>query len=196
MQGENLRRLPTWFRHALIGLGLFLAGAILAFGYSYRPLHGALMWQVDQLEERLDERNRENVELSDLLARQKSNAATRIDPDTLAQVEKELEQTKRVLNQAEKDLKRAKRKHKESASSASTWRKRFEKLRDASAAVAENAPSPIENPTAGTPLLETAPAAPAAPSREAERSSASDGSQQPLERGILWSGDPPGPTTR
>jgi hypothetical protein len=196
MQGENLRRLPTWFRHALIGLGLFLAGAILAFGYSYRPLHGALTWQVDQLEERLDERNRENVELSDLMARQKSNAATRIDPDTLAQVEKELEQTKRVLNQAEKDLKRAKRKHKESASSASTWRKRFEELRDTSAAVAENAPSPIEKATAGTPLLETAPAAPAAPSHEADRSSASDGSQQPLERGILWSGDPPGPTTR
>jgi len=73
MQGENFRRLPIWFRHALIGLGLFLAGAILAFGYSYRPLHGALIWQVDQLEERLDERNRENVELSDLLARRMSN---------------------------------------------------------------------------------------------------------------------------
>ena len=196
MPGENFRPLPIWFRHALIGLGLFLVGAILAFGYSYRPLHGALMWQVDQLEERLDERNRENVELSDLLARQQSNAATRIDPDTLAQVEKELEQTKRVLNQAEKDLKRAKRKQKESASSASTWRKRFEELRDTPAAVADIAPSPIENPAAVTPPFETAPAAPAAASRDANGSSASDGSQQPLERGILLPGDRPGPTTR
>ena len=196
MPGENFRPLPIWIRHALIGLGLFLAGAMLAFGYSYRPLHGALTWQVDQLEGRLDERNRENVELSDLLARQKSNAATQIDPDTLAQVEKELQQTKRVLNQAEKDLKRAKRKQKESASSASTWRKRFEELRDTSAAVADTGPISIENPTAVTPLLETAPAAPAAPPRDGDRSSASDGSQQPLERGILLPDDPPGPTTR
>jgi hypothetical protein len=196
MQDENFLALPTWLRHVLIGLGLFLAGAILAFGYSYRPLHGALTWQVDQLEERLDERNRDNVELSDLLARQKSNAATRIDPDTLAQVEKELEQTKRVLSQAEKDLKRAKRKQKESASSASTWRKRFEELRDASAAVADIAPRPVENRTAVTPHLETAPAAPAAPSRDADRSSASGGSQQPLERGILLPADPPGTRTR
>jgi len=158
--------------------------------------HSGVRVLLSPAEERLDERNRENVELSDLLARQKSNAATRIDPDTLAQVEKELEQTKRVLNQAEKDLKRAKRKQKESASSASTWRKRFEELRDASAAVADIAPSPIENPTAVTPLLETAPAAPAAASRDADRSSGSDGSQQPLERGILLPGDPPGPTTR
>jgi hypothetical protein len=196
MQGENFLPLPPWFRHTLIGVGLFLAGAILAFGYSYRPLHGALAWQVDQLEERLDQRNRENVELSDLLGRQKSNEATRIDPDTLAQVEKELEQTKRVLNQAEKDLKRSKRKQKESAASATKWRKRFEVLRDAAATAANTALSPFENPATVTPLVETLPAAPAIPSMDPNRSSASDGSQHPFERGILLPSETAGPTTR
>ncbi len=161
MNGEN--PLPLWARHALIGLGLFLAGAILAFGYSYRPLHGALSWQVDQLESRLDERNRENVRLSDALAKQKSSEATRIDPDTLAQVERELQQTKRVLNQAEKDLGRAIRKRKESVASATKWRKRFEELRDAAPPFVATAPDPIESQAAVTPIPPTAPAAPAAP---------------------------------
>jgi hypothetical protein len=178
MDEENFPTLPQWLRHALIGVGLFLAGAVLAFGYSYRPLHGALSWQVDQLEARLDERNRENVRLSDSLAKQKSNEATRIDPDTLAQVERELEQTKRVLNQAEKDLKRAERKRKESAASATKWRKRYEELRDAPPVVADTAPGPFEN-------RDAAPAAPAVTSGDPGQSSAPDGSQRPLERGIL-----------
>ena len=54
MDEENFLPLPRWLRHGLIGVGLFLAGAALAFGYSYRPLHGALSWQVDQLEAKLD----------------------------------------------------------------------------------------------------------------------------------------------
>jgi hypothetical protein len=195
MDGENFLPLPAWVRHVLIGVGLFLAGAALAFGYSYRPLHGALSWQVEQLEARLDERNRENVRLSDSLATQKSNEATRIDPDTLAQVERELEQTKRVLNQAEKDLKRAVRKRKESAASTKKWRKRYEELRDAPPAVADTAPSPVENHDAVTPLLETAPAAPAIPSGDPSDSSTSNGSQRPLERGILLPSETAEPRT-
>jgi uncharacterized membrane protein len=196
MDEENFLSVPRWLRHSLIGVGLFLAGAVLAFGYSYRPLHGALSWQVDQLEERLDERNRENVRLSDALAKQKSREATRIDPDTLAQVERELEQTKRVLNQAEKDLKRALRKRKESAASAAKWRKRFEQLGDAPTPVAAAAPETRENPAAIAPIPPTAPAARTAPSSDPiPSSSSSPGSQPPLERGILLPSETAGPTT-
>ena len=79
------RESPTtrWARQILMGVGLFLSGGILAFGYSYRPLHGALSWQVDQLESRLDERNRENLELADTLAAQKAEDVARIDPENL-----------------------------------------------------------------------------------------------------------------
>jgi len=129
MDGEN--PLPRWARQLLIGLGLFLAGAVLAFGYSYRPLHGALSWKVDQLETRLDERNRENVELQDRIAVLESKDENRIDPDTLAQVKRELEQTQHVLQKTEKDLERTNRERKQASSSASSWRKRFEDLRDA-----------------------------------------------------------------
>ncbi|HIF92266.1 MAG: hypothetical protein ABGX04_05980 [Myxococcales bacterium] len=156
MDGEN--PLPAWVRQILIGIGLFLAGALLAFGYSYRPLHGALSWQVDQLESRLDQRNLENLRLSDELAAKKSVEATAIDPDTYAQVERELEQTKRVLNQAERDLKRAEKKRKTADASASKWQKRFREL--------ERQPAPVAAP---------APPAPSA-STEAE---AKPGSAQP-----------------
>ena len=183
---DEANPLPRLLRQALISFGLFLAGALLAFGYSYRPLHGALSWQVDQLESRLDERNRENVRLSDALAKQNSIEATQIAPETLAQVERELEQTKRVLDQTEKDLKRAERKRKESLASATKWRKSFEELRDEPAPLVATAASFGENDAPETPILETAPAAPAGTSSDPSPSPSSDGSQPPLERGMLW----------
>ncbi len=206
MNGEN--PLPLWARHALIGVGLFLAGALLAFGYSYRPLHGALSWQVDRLESRLDERNRENVQLSDALAKQETFEATRIDPATLAQVERELEQTKRVLNQAARDLKRTERKRRESVASTTKWRKRFEELRDAAMPVAATMSSPIANHAALAPLPSTPPAAPASPptepslsasadtSSDAPSDASSDASQPFTERGMLSPSEPAGPAIR
>lgn len=192
-----LKLLPPWARHILIGVGLFLAGAILAFGYSYRPLHGALSWQVDQLESRLDERNRENIQLRDTLARQNSEEATRIDPDTLAQVERELEQTQRVLNQAEKDLKRAERKRKESIASAKEWRTRYEGLRDEAAAAVkpDTTPTGVKNHAADSAIPESAPAAPAVPSNAPGRTASPGGSQERLGRGILLPKDTSGSTT-
>lgn len=194
MNEEN--SLPPWLRQALLGAGLFLAGAILAFGYSYRPLHGALSWKVDQLEARLDERNRENVQLSDALARVQSLESTRIDPDTLVQVETELTQTKRVLDQAEKDLKRAERKRKESLASAASWRKRFEALRDANTSVATTSPPRIESSEPVTTPKPAAPAAPAPSLSEPGPTSALKGSQPSAERGILSASDASRPAKR
>ena len=193
---KYLNLLPLWVRHALIGAVLFVAGAILAFGYSYRPLHGALSWQVEQLESRLDERNRENSKLSDALAKHKSNEATRIDPDTLAQVKRELSQTQRVLSQAEKDLKRTDRKRKESVASAKKWRTRYEELRDAAASVPEATPSLVEDLAAGSATPESNPAAPSGASDPPSPSSATGGSQGRLERGILLPSETTGPTAR
>jgi hypothetical protein len=192
MNREN--PLPPWLRHALIGIGLFLAGAVLAFGYSYRPLHGALTWQIDQLESRLDERNRENVQLSDTLAKQKSIETKRIDPETLAQVERELDQTKRVLRQAEKDLKRAERKRKESNASAAVWRKRFEELRDVPAMAAGPSSDSIEIAPDATSTPGGTPMAPAAPAGDQDDSSTTRGSQAPAERGIFSPDGTAGPT--
>lgn len=154
---EALRKLPAWLRQTLIGLGLFLLGGLLSFGYSYRPLHGALTWQVEQLEERLDARNLENLRLSDELAKLRSAEAERVDPESFAQVERELEKTRSSLAQAEKDLSRAERKRKDANASASRWRKRYEKLRDEQRLAAKS--TPAAKPT-GSAAPAPAPAAP------------------------------------
>ena len=66
--------LPSWARQVLAGAGLFVLGGLITFGYSWRPLHGALTWEVAALEKRLDERNLENLKLSDEIARLRSQA--------------------------------------------------------------------------------------------------------------------------
>jgi hypothetical protein len=137
---------------------------------------------------RIDERNRENTELRDTLVKQESMESKRIDPDTLAQVEKELVQTKRVLNQAEKDLKRAERKRKESSGSAATWRKRFENLRDSAPSVATTVPprnSIAPSSPSTSPTSPTSPAAPAGLAGDTAGSHAPETSQPSAERGIL-----------
>ena len=74
--------------------------------------------------------------------RRKLKSETPIDPDTLAQVERELEQTKRMLNKVEKNLKRTDRKRRDSIANAAKWQKRFEELRDASGSVAATTTTP------------------------------------------------------
>ena len=150
---EESNPLAFWMRRVLIAAGLFLAGAVLSFGYSYRPLHGDLTWKVDELERRIDERNLENMKLGDELARLRSQNAEQIDPETYSQVEKELEKTKRALAQAEKDLDRTDRKRKDANASASRWRKRYEDLRDQPAVAAARPPEPIVQPTAPEPAM-------------------------------------------
>ena len=134
--------LPTWARHALIGLGLFLLGGLVAFGYSWRPLHGALSWKVDALEEKLDARNLENLNLADELARLRSQDAERVDPEAFTKLEQVLAKTESALSQAEKDLNRADRKRKEANASASRWRKRYESLRDEQASMPASPAAP------------------------------------------------------
>jgi len=171
MDAPQSNSLPRWMRLTLAGVGLFLAGGLLSFGYSYRPLHGAMTWKVAELTRRIDDRNLENLKLGDELVQLRSMEASRIDPDTFAQVEKELGKTKKALTQAEKDLTRSERKRKDANSSASRWRKRYEELRDQpsfSAAVtgSHGTPDPGADSAAASatePTDSHAPASPAVP---------------------------------
>jgi hypothetical protein len=146
---EHEMTLPGWLRQTLIGIGLFIAGAVIAFGYSYRPLHGALNWKVDHLEARLDERNLELQKLNDELSTLRSSEEERVDPETLAQVESELEKTRSALASLEKKHAYAEKKRKEANASARTWRKRFESLQTAQS---KSAPAPL--PAAPVPVPE------------------------------------------
>jgi len=127
---DLLRALPPWLRQIGVGLALFVAGGVFAFGYSYHPLHGAERWKIEHLTRRLDEANRENLALGDELARLRTEESSRVDADTLAQVERELEKTRSALGKAEQDLARSERARRDASSNASRWRRRFEELNE------------------------------------------------------------------
>lgn len=144
--------IPGWLRLTLIGLGLFVAGGAISFGYSYRPLHGALTWRVEHLESRLDERNLELQKMEDELQALRSSDEERVDPETLSQVESELKKTRNALASLEKKHATAEQKRKDANASARTWRKRFESLqtaqRDSPPTPPPAAPAPVPVPEA------------------------------------------------
>lgn len=189
--------LPPWLRQALIGCGLFVLGGLIAFGYSYRPLHGAKVWKIEQLEARLDERNLENLKLSDDLARLQAEDVGRVDADAHEAIEKKLSEANTALAQARKDLDRAKRKRQDANKSARKWRNRYEKLRDETS-VAAAKPTPSPSLPAASPADASAPRAaagtPEAPQGSAESApaapSTAPASPNPAETGILPSTPP------
>jgi hypothetical protein len=174
--------LPAPLRLGLIGLVLFLAGGLISFGYSYRPLHGAKTWKISELEQRLDERNRENMTLGDELARFRTEEKSRVDPETLEQIEQELAKTRSTLKQLEKDLALADRKRKESDGNANRWRKRFETLRDDIAA-APAAPAPAAPATADPGPIQSPESASPAPGQGGQR--LNESSRDPAGNGIF-----------
>lgn len=161
---ERWNSLPQIIRHIIVGVGIFALGAAFSFGYSYRPLHGALTFKVDSLEARLDERNREFLRVKDELARLQDDESTRIEPETLSQVESELTKTKSALRDAEKKAKRAESKRADANKNADRWRKRFESLRDQQQTMPERVePSPVASPAAATSPTEAEPSNPSIP---------------------------------
>ena len=149
--------LPGWARQALIGAGLFGLGGLIAFSYSWRPLHGSLTWKVAALEEKLDARNLENLKLSDELARRRSLEVERVDPEAFREAQSSLETAETALAQAKKDLARAERKRQDANASARTWQKRYEKLLD------ETSREPIPAAPAVPPAESVVPASPETP---------------------------------
>ena len=53
MDEQTISDLQWWKRRVGAYLWTFLAGGLIAFVYSYAPLHDAKNWRIDYLEERL-----------------------------------------------------------------------------------------------------------------------------------------------
>ena len=150
---ERWNTLPLMLRKIIAGIGIFVLGAMVSFGYSYRPLHGALTFKVSTLETRLDERNRDNSRLKDELTKVRSDQTEQIDPEKLAEVESELTSAKRALRTAEEKTKKAEGKRRTANANSDRWQKRYESLRDqhqAMAAAKESSPpaQPVASPSA------------------------------------------------
>lgn len=198
---EFWNALPGWFRQIAIALVCFTVGALGAFGYSYRPLHGALTFKVEALEQRIDQRNRENLALKDEVALLQSGESSCIQPEELEEVKRELGQIHFALGESQAEVERVERNLRDANANANRWRKRFHSIRDAAEPTLPAAPTPAPQASAPPAASPPAPASPAtsnpAPLRPEplfgapleDFSPPSEASPKPAERGILLPSD-------
>ena len=157
------------FRHPGALAGAFLAGGILAFAYSYVPLHGAKNWKIDYQESRLESQRGELVMLQAKLATVESEAgrAAQLE-DEQAPRRQELDDALAKLKAAEAKYAELKKENSKLARSRDSWRSRHassEKELGALKAQTEErdsqqAPSPASQPAAA-PAGDSAAASPA-----------------------------------
>jgi hypothetical protein len=122
MDEQTIRDLQWWKRRVGAYLGTFLAGGLIAFAYSYAPLHDAKNWRIDYLAERLELKQGQLAELQAELKRLKSDTADRPDSDTLKNLKDELATTNSTVESLEKKLAKSARRIEELERSRDQWK--------------------------------------------------------------------------
>jgi len=124
MDQQTISDLHRWTRRVGAYLGTFLAGGLIAFAYSYAPLHDAKNWRIDYLEERLQLKQGQLTELQAELKLLKSDTADRPDAATFKSLKDELSTTKSTVGSLEKKLARSARRIEELERSRNNWKSR------------------------------------------------------------------------
>ncbi|MGH0035425.1 MAG: hypothetical protein ACQGVK_10410 [Myxococcota bacterium] len=123
---QLVQHLRVVLRHPIhIGVAL-LVGAVGSFVYSYGPLHRAESWQIDYLQERVDEQNRQIRSMEEELGGLRAQASSGPDPEALAAERKEAKAAQRELSSARKEAERSERTIKSLRRSVSQWKTKYE----------------------------------------------------------------------
>jgi hypothetical protein len=117
--------LPGWARQAGLLAGVFLAGGLTSFVYSYVPLHNAKNWKIAWLEERLAAKDEVVSELEQRLAALESEASGRPDETALEALRDQLASTRRTAGELEKKLAQAERRSRELEQARDSWKSRL-----------------------------------------------------------------------
>ena len=117
--------LPGWARQAGLLAGVFLAGGLASFVYSYVPLHNAKNWKIAWLEERLAAKDEVVSELEQRLAALESEASGRPDETALEALRDQLASTRRTASELEKKLAQAERRSRELEQARDSWKSRL-----------------------------------------------------------------------
>jgi chaperonin cofactor prefoldin len=124
MDPETAGDLRRWTHRVGIYLGTFLAGGLIAFAYSYAPLHDAKNWRIDYLEERLEFKQRQLTDLQAELKQLKSESVDRPDTGTFKRLKGELATTSSTVGDLKKKLARSARQIEELERSRDKWKSR------------------------------------------------------------------------
>lgn len=120
---DSLRRLGI---RVGIYVGVFLAGAILAFLYSYIPLHSAKNWKIDYLEERLAAKDNEIEVLQQRLTSLEVDAVDKPDGQTFKQVQGELVSADKTVKDLDQQIKQLERQTRELEKTSREWKSKYD----------------------------------------------------------------------
>ncbi len=158
-------------RYPLLILMALLLGALSAFSYSYAPLHRAKDWKIDYLEERLESRNEQILELEESLVRARASLDETLSGEEIEAIRARLKEASRLAESREKETASLKKKLDQATKSLDQSRSRHAAARaemekqEQQAALAASEP-PARPVAAAEPELPLAPAAPAAAAPE------------------------------
>jgi hypothetical protein len=112
------------FRHPRTLAGTFLVGGILAFGYSYAPLHSAKDWKIDYQESRLESQRKKLDAFEAKLAAAEAEAAQATLLEQRAPRPQEFEEAQAKLAALEANLADLEKQKGKLTRSRDTWRSR------------------------------------------------------------------------
>lgn len=130
-------------------VGLFVAGAVTAFVYSYVPLHNAKNWEIEYLTERLAAKEEQLIQMETRLSAAEANASGRPDAETFGLLQDELDTADKTIKDLERRLGKEKKRVGELEQARTHWKKKYEQAENArELAAAEAAASSQPAPAA------------------------------------------------
>ena len=149
---------PTWLRLARrFGLlvGLFIAGALTAFIYSYVPLHNAKNWEISYLTERLEAKDAQLILMETQLSSAEADVTGRPDAKTFGLLQDELDTADKTIKDLERRIGKSKKRVAELEKARTHWKKKFDAAETERLAAVSAAVAPPASPVVSDPADET-----------------------------------------
>jgi hypothetical protein len=125
---HELLDVRTWpralLRYPLLILTALLLGALLSFAYSYAPLHGAKNWKIDYLEERLESRNAQVLDLETQLREARASLEGTASDDEVRALRTRLDEATRLAAAREQEIAALEEKLESANRSRDSWKSR------------------------------------------------------------------------
>ncbi len=137
-----------------VAVGLFVAGALMAFVYSYVPLHNAKNWEIEYLTERLEAKDQQLMQVEAKLSTVEADVTGRPDADTFRLMQDELATSDKTIKDLERRLGRSQNRVDELERARTHWKKKFDAAESAASATA-TAPVAAPAPSAAADEFES-----------------------------------------
>lgn len=121
----DVRRWPhALLRYPLLILTALLLGALLAFSYSYAPLHRAKDWKIGYLEERLESRNQQLREAGNNLTEARTSLNGTLSRGEVSAIRTQLGEATRLADSRKNEITSLQKRLTQARKTRDQWRNR------------------------------------------------------------------------